>query len=306
MSNVGTKNSKVVTKLSRPPTSGLLFALVAPTIYGAGIPLSKVLLDHAGSWLLAGLLQFGAGIGMSVLYLVRPRGTAPALKGKDWPRFALSLVMGGVFASVLMMVGLRGTTAATASLLLNLEGVSTATIAWVLFRERFSTRLAAGLFVITAGGALLCLRGDSAPVQISWASLALVGACLCWGVAANIGQPISNCDPVQMVALRGLIAGGGNILLALLLGERCTSWQAILLAAVAGLVTDGVAVLCYTIAQSKIGTSRTATFFALAPLVGASVAIFVLKETPTTNLLVAGGFMLLGLGVCLSEKRILV
>jgi drug/metabolite transporter (DMT)-like permease len=302
----------VVTKLSRPPTSGLLFALIAPTIYGAGIPLSKVLLDHAGPWLLTGLLQFGAGIGMSVLYFVRPRGTAMALQGKDWPRFALSLIMGGVFASVLMMLGLRGTTAATASLLLNLEGVSTATIAWVLFRERFSKRLAAGLFVITAGGALLCLSGDggnsgdSTHMQISWAALALVGACLSWGVAANIGQPISNRDPVQIVALRGLIAGSGNILLALLVGERCTSWQVIPLAAMAGLVTDGVAVLCYIIAQSKIGTSRTATFFALAPLVGASVAILVLKETPTITLLVAGSFMLLGLGVCLSEKRVSV
>jgi drug/metabolite transporter (DMT)-like permease len=302
----------VVTKLSRPPTSGLLFALIAPTIYGAGIPLSKLLLDHAGPWLLTGLLQFGAGIGMSVLYFVRPRGTAMALQGKDWPRFALSLIMGGVFASVLMMLGLRGTTAATASLLLNLEGVSTATIAWVLFRERFSRRLAIGLFVITAGGALLCLSGDgsnssdstSTHMQISWAALALVGACLSWGVAANIGQPISNRDPVQMVALRGLIAGGGNILIALLIGERCTSWQVIPLATMAGLVTDGIAVLCYIIAQSKIGTSRTATFFALAPLVGASVALLVLKETPTTTLLVAGSFMLCGLGVCLSEKRV--
>jgi drug/metabolite transporter (DMT)-like permease len=294
----------MVAKLSRPNTSsGLLFALVAPTIYGAGIPLSKVLLDHAGPWLLTGLLQVGAGIGMSVFYFIRPRRTGIALQSKDWPRFALSLVMGGVFASVLMMVGLRGTTAATASLLLNLEGVSTATIAWVLFRERFSKRLAVGLFVITAGGALLCLGGDGAQVQISLAALALVGACLCWGVAANIGQRISDRDPVQMVALRGLIAGSGNILLALLVGERCTVWQVIPLAAMAGLATDGVAVLCYIVAQSKIGTSRTATFFALAPLVGASIAILVLKETLTTTLLAAGGFMLFGLGVCLSEKR---
>jgi drug/metabolite transporter (DMT)-like permease len=302
----------MVTKVSRPPTSGLLFALIAPTIYGAGIPLSKVLLEHTGPWLLTGLLQFGAGVGMSVLYFVRPQGAAMALQGKDWPRFAVSLVMGGVFASVLMMVGLRGTTAATASLLLNLEGVSTAIIAWVIFREHFSKRLAVGLFVITAGGALLCLggdsgnSGDSATVQISWAALALVGACLSWGVAANISQPISNRDPVQMVALRGLIAGGGNILIALLMGERCSSWQVIPLAAMAGLVTDGVAVLCYIIAQSKIGTSRTATFFSLAPLVGASVALLVLKETPTTTLLVAGCFMLCGLGVCLSEKRVSV
>ncbi len=294
----------MVAKISRPETSGLLFALVAPTIYGAGIPLSKVFLDYADPWLLTGLLQFGAGLGMSVLYFVRPRRTAIALQGKDWPRFALSLVMGGVFASVLMMVGLRGTTAATASLLLNLEGVSTATIAWILFRERFSKRLAIGLFVITSGGALLCLGGDGAQVQISWAALALVGACLSWGVAANVAQRISDRDPVQMVALRGLIAGGGNILLALFVGERCAHWQVIPLAAMAGLVTDGVAVLCYIIAQSRIGTSRTATFFALAPLVGASVALLVLKETPTTTLLVAGGFMLFGLGICLGEKRV--
>lgn len=296
----------MVAKILRSTPSGFLFALIAPTFYGAGIPLSKLLLDHVGPWLLTGLLQFGAGLGMSVLYFVRPRKIATALQGKDWRWFVLSLVMGGVFASVLMMIGLRGTTAATASLLLNLEGVFTATIAWVLFRERFSRRLAGGLFVITAGGALLCLGGEGAQIHISWSALALVGACLCWGIAANIAQRISDRDPVQIVALRGLIAGGGNILLALLVGERCTGWQVIPLATATGLVTDGIAVLCYVISQSRIGTSRTATFFALAPLVGASVAILVFGETPTMPLLVAGGFMLIGLGVCLGEKRVSV
>ena len=44
-----------------------LFALLAASIYSINIPLSKLLLKHVGTTMMAGFLYFGAGIGLIVL-----------------------------------------------------------------------------------------------------------------------------------------------------------------------------------------------------------------------------------------------
>jgi len=46
-----------------------------------------------------------------------------------------------VFASILLMFGLKVTPASSASLLLNLEGVFSALLAWFVFRENFDWRI---------------------------------------------------------------------------------------------------------------------------------------------------------------------
>lgn len=43
---------------------GLAAALVAALLFGAGTPLSKLLLHSVNPWLLAGLLYLGSGLGL--------------------------------------------------------------------------------------------------------------------------------------------------------------------------------------------------------------------------------------------------
>ncbi len=59
------------------------------------------------------------------------------------------------------MLGLAATPASTASLLLNLEGVFTALIACFVFRENFDRRIAIGMALIVAGGALASLEAGA-------------------------------------------------------------------------------------------------------------------------------------------------
>ena len=49
----------------RPP--GVVAALLAAALFGAGTPLAKALLGGAQPWMLAGLLYLGSGIGLTVL-----------------------------------------------------------------------------------------------------------------------------------------------------------------------------------------------------------------------------------------------
>ena len=44
-----------------------IFALLAASIYSINIPLSKLLLKHVETTMMAGLLYFGAGIGLIIL-----------------------------------------------------------------------------------------------------------------------------------------------------------------------------------------------------------------------------------------------
>ena len=53
---------------------GVLAALGAAVLFGAGTPLAKLLLNSVSPWLLAGLLYLGSGVGLT-LYRLLNRAT---------------------------------------------------------------------------------------------------------------------------------------------------------------------------------------------------------------------------------------
>ena len=50
---------------------GVLAALAAALLFGAGTPLAKLLLAQASPWLLAALLYLGSGVGLWLLRRLR-------------------------------------------------------------------------------------------------------------------------------------------------------------------------------------------------------------------------------------------
>src|SRR3546814_2760929 len=82
---------------------------------------------------MAGLLYLGAGFGLAMVRLLsrwrgKPAAEAP-LKAVDLGWLAIIVLFGGVAGPLLLMLGLVGTPASTAALLLNLEGLATLAIA---------------------------------------------------------------------------------------------------------------------------------------------------------------------------------
>ena len=49
--------------------AGIVAALAAAALFGAGTPLAKLLLAHTSPWLLAGLLYLGSGLGLTLYRL---------------------------------------------------------------------------------------------------------------------------------------------------------------------------------------------------------------------------------------------
>ena len=151
---------------------GIVAAFAAALLFGAGTPLSKLLLGQINPWMLAALLYLGSGLGLLVLRLLRRRARVQLAAG-EWRWLAGAILAGGVAAPILLMWGLTRMPASGASLLLNAEGVFTAVIAWLVFKEHADKRILLGMAAMVAGAVLLSWPQNGAIAFAgSWADAA--------------------------------------------------------------------------------------------------------------------------------------
>ncbi|NQU60054.1 MAG: DMT family transporter [Rhodospirillales bacterium] len=281
--------------------TGITAALGAAALFGAGTPLAKMLLSDVNPWLLAGLLYLGSGIGLSVVRFIRG-SKGDELARHDWPWMFGAVVAGGIAGPVLLMWGLAGTSASTASLLLNAEGVFTALLAWYVFRENFDQRIALGMAAIVIGAVVLSWSG-AIHGQSPWPPLAILGACLCWGIDNNLTRKVSLSDPFQIAAIKGLVAGATNVSLALIVGITIPSAGTTLMSGVVGFLGYGVSLALFVIALRELGTARAGAYFSTAPFVGAIIAVPLLGDPVTIALVLAGGLMAIGVWLHITERH---
>lgn len=279
---------------------GVQAALLAALLFGAGTPLAKLLLDDVSPWMLAGLLYLGSGIGLTVFRLAR-RAPRVRLARADVPPLAGAILFGGILGPGLLMYGLVGMPASGASLLLNAEGVFTATLAWFVFRENFDRRIALGMVAIVAGAVLLSWPGE-ARFSAALPALAILGACLAWGIDNNLTRKVSLTDATWLAAIKGLVAGPVNLVLAFSLGSVLPPAPSIAGAMAVGLVAYGISLTLFIVALRYIGTARAGAYFSVAPFFGALLAL-ALGEALTAPLVVAGALMGLGVALHLTERH---
>ena len=281
---------------------GIWAALAAAVLFGASTPAAKALLDGLDPWLLAGLLYLGSGLGLGLLGLLLP-GERGRLGPGEWPWLAGAIVAGGIAGPVLLMYGLAGTSSSASSLLLNGESVFTAVVAWLVFRENADRRVVAGMVAIVAGAVLLSWPQAGAALAPSWPALAILGACLCWAVDNNLTRKVSLADPLRVAALKGLAAGGCNVVLAVLAGAEALSWTLAGAAGMLGFLGYGVSLAAFIVALRELGAARAGAYFATAPFVGAVLSVLVLGDTVTWPLVAAAALMAAGVWLHLSERH---
>jgi drug/metabolite transporter (DMT)-like permease len=282
---------------------GVLAALAAALLFGAAAPAAKVLLDGIEPWLLAGLLYAGAGIGLLIWRRVR-RAPAVRLEPGDGRWLAGAIVAGGVAAPVLLMAGLSAMPASGASLLLNAESVFTALLAWVVFRENVDRRVAAGMAVIAAGAVVLSWPGAGPGFGSVWPSSAVLASCVLWAVDNNLARRVSYADATWLAMVKGLVAGSVNLVLALAVrGEELAEPGMVAAALLTGFLAYGVSLSLFVYGLRSLGTARTGAYFSVAPFFGAVMAVALLGEEVTGQLLVAGALMAFGVWLHLTERH---
>jgi drug/metabolite transporter (DMT)-like permease len=283
---------------------GIAIALLSAVLFGASTPLAKILLRNVNPWAMAGLLYFGAGLGLAVIHCSRKALRLPVieapLRRSDMPWLAAVITAGGILGPLFLMFGLARTEAAVASLLLNLEGLATLSIAWLVFRENVDRRLLLGAFAILAGAALLSWQGRA---SLDWGAVLIVAACLSWGIDNNLTRKLSSADPVQIAMLKGLSAGTVNLMLALAQGAGLPDVGTLFAAGVVGFLGYGVSLALFVLGLRHLGTARTGAYFSLAPFIGALLSLMLLGEPLTLRLLTAGALMAIGLWLHLTERH---
>jgi drug/metabolite transporter (DMT)-like permease len=199
------------------------------------------------------------------------------------------------------MFGLSAMPASGASLLLNAEAVFTAVLAWVVFRENMDRRILLGMIAIVMGAAVL-----SVPYGIQLGTplpaLAILGACLCWGLDNNLTRKVALNDPSWLAAVKGAVAGPVNLGLALVMGARLPGAVTVAGSLTLGFVAYGLSLVLFIHALSAVGTARAGAYFAVAPFVGAVVSL-AMGEPVTWSLAVAGAFMGVGVWLHLTERH---
>lgn len=286
--------------------TAVVYALISAALFGVSTPAAKFLVGSVHPVMLAGLLYCGAGVGIAVLRRllpsILPGAPEAALARSDLPWLGGAIAAGGVVGPLLLMAGLTRTDAAAASLLLTLEGAATALMAWFLFHENFDRRIALGMACLVAGAAVLSWSGTPT-IGTVIGPLAIVGACLAWGLDNNLTRKVSLADPLQIVELKGLVAGPFNLLLGLAIGASFPEISAVALAGVVGFFGYGVSLALFVIALRHLGTARTGAYFSTAPFLGSAVAVVVLGEPVTVQLTIAGAFMAVGVWLHLTERH---
>lgn len=284
---------------------GVPLALASAALFGAAAPLAKLLLGAMEPQFLAGLLYLGAGVGLAAFHFGRAALGIPApeapLRARDLPWLIAVVVFGGVLGPLLLMLGLARTDAASGSLLLNLEGLFTMAIAWLAFRENVDRRLLLGALAILAGAALLSWGGRG--VALDTGAVLIAGACLAWGIDNNLTRKLSSADPVLTAMIKGLAAGTVNAVLAVIAGAALPRVGFVTAAAVVGFLGIGVSLVLFVLALRHLGTARASAYFSLAPFIGAVLAIGLLHEAVTSNLVLAGLLMGFGLWMHLAERH---
>lgn len=285
----------------------MIQAIIAAALFGASVPVAKVFLGETEPITLAGFLYLGSGVGLSLYkatqHIRRNSATTEArLDRKDIPWLVIAILAGGVAAPIVLMFGLRGTPATTASLLLNFEIVAATLIASFVFREGIGRRVWLAIACIAAASILLSWR-EGGDWGFSLSALGILGACTLWGVDNNVTRIISAKDPISIAAIKGISASGISLALALIMRNPLPDLKVGLGAMLLGFFSYGLSLVFFIRAMRNLGTVRASALFGTAPFIGGALSFSLFREAPAFLFYVALPVMVVGAILILREKH---
>lgn len=298
-------NSSKIAGNKKP--KAILYALLAAVFYALNVPMSKILLEHVGTTMLAALLYLGAGIGIGlgagvaggIKRLTAKNTGIERLTKKDFP-FVVGMILLDIAAPIFLMLGLHYGTSSNASLIGNFEIVATTVIALFVFKEAVSKRLWGAIALITLSSILLSFEGADS-LHFSYGSLFVLLATTCWGFENNCTRKISSKNTYEIVVLKGIFSGLGSMMIAFATGEHLPEIKYIGLALLLGFVAYGLSIFLYIRAQNVLGAAQTSAYYAVAPFVGASLSFLFLREPLTGIYLVALAVMIAGTALVVAD-----
>jgi len=270
-------------------------------LFGASTPASKLLLEELTPLQLAGLLYLGAALGVALpAYLEPAPRRLSQLDRANRYRLSGAVILGGIVAPVLLLLGLRMAQAGSVSLLLNLEMAATAALGVWVFREHLGRLGWLGVGGTLAAGVLISFAEGWPGLG---AGLLVGGACLCWGVDNHLTALIDGLSPSRSTLWKGAIAGVTNLALGLALDPFEAGIGLVLAALGVGALAYGASIALYIASAQQLGATRAQAVFASAPFLGAGLAFGILREPLATEHLVGAGILLVSVAMLLRSQH---
>lgn len=273
----------------------IVFAIMAALLYAINIPISKVLLNYISPTMMASYLYLGAGVGIGILYLItkkKTKKTNEKITKKDIP-YVLGMIILDILAPILLMFGLLDSFSSNASLLNNFEIVCTSLIALFIFKEKISKKMWLAIILITLSSFILSIE-DINNFKLSWGSLFVLLATLCWGFENNCTRNLSSKNTYQIVFIKGLFSGLGSLIVAIILQESFPLFKYIILAMLLGFVAYGLSIFFYIKSQGIIGAAKTSAYYSVAPFIGTFLSFIIFHDSLTIAYFIGLFIMIVG------------
>jgi drug/metabolite transporter (DMT)-like permease len=250
-------------------------AVLSAALFGMAAPLSKLLLVNFNYFLLAGILYLGAAAGLFPFAVSQMRVKIGRIDNKNIRRILGSILFGGIFGPVFLLLGLKIANAASVSLWLNLELVATAVLGWLFFKDNLDFPEWIGVGGAILAGVLITVHeGHSGILAAGFVSL----ACVSWGLDNHYTALIDAITPTQMTFLKGLGAGSINCVIGIFLSPKFPEFKILAGALVVGIFCYGLSIVLYVTAAQNLGASRSQILFSSAPFFGAFFSVLLLSE----------------------------
>lgn len=273
----------------------IIFAVLAALLYAINIPFSKLLLNKISPTMLASYLYLGAGLGIGILFLLtknKKLEQSEKYTKKDLP-YVIGMIVLDIIAPILLMFGIMDSTSSSATLLNNFEIVCTSIIALVVFKEVISKKMWLAILLITLSSFVLSFD-DISSFKLSWGSLLVLLATLCWGLENNCTRNLANKNTYSVVTIKGIFSGLGSLIVALCLHETFANFIYIALALILGFVAYGLSIFFYIKSQGIIGAAKTSAYYSVAPFIGTFLSFIIFNDQLSLTYFIGLAIMILG------------
>ncbi len=291
---------------SEQPDSGVgatdLLLVLMTLIWGSNFTVIKYSLEDLLPLSFNALRFTLASIAMLIVALLSRTG--PRLEASDvWRLFLLGL-LGNTFYQSLFITGMAHTQAGNAALILAITPLFTAILGRIRKHEYFTGRAVTGLLLAFGGIVMIVVsgRGDISLGETVLGDCLLLASTVCWSLY-TVGSKRLVHKYGSMKATTIMMTSGTPFLLLVCAPSLLRQeWSRVRPIAWAGLVYSGLfaialAYLIWGYGVRKIGSTRTAIYSNITPIVALLVAGIALSETPTLGQL--GGAIVIFAGVYL-------
>jgi len=133
--------------------------------------------------------------------------------------------------------------------------------------------------------------------------VAVAAATLGWAIDNTLTRPLAERDPLSVVAAKAALGATFTLVVAVIASEPVPSARPALVLLACGATGYGLSLRLYLLAQRAIGAGRTGSVFALAPFIGAALAIAAGERGATGWTIGAAALFAAGVYLHLTERH---